>query len=65
MDDKVVAELIQEDCTPEMISKEISKIEKGKSGREVMLAKYDILLKKVGDAGASARAANSMFEFIK
>lgn len=65
MDDKVVTELIQEDCTPEQITKEVSKIEKGNSDRDIMLSKYEVLLKKVGDPGASARAAKSMLDFIQ
>lgn len=65
MDDKVVTELIQDDCTPESIIYEISKIESGKLDRGIMLGKYKILLERVGDAGASSRAAISMVNFIK
>lgn len=65
MNDKVVTELIQDDCTPENIIAEITKIENGKKDREIMLTKYGLLLKRVGDAGASARAAISMVRFIE
>ncbi len=65
MDEKVVTELIQDDCTPDAIVAELSKIENGKSEREIMLSNYNELLNRVGDAGASARAAISMVAFIK
>lgn len=65
MDDKVVTELIQEDCTPDRISLELQHIETGKDDRIKMLEKYKQLLLKVGDAGASTRAALSMFNYSR
>lgn len=64
MDDKIVTELIQEDCSAENITLEIQKIEEGKIERSLMLNKYKELLLKVGEAGASERAAISMYNFI-
>ncbi len=65
MDEKVVTELIQEDCTPESITKELEIIEEGKDGRVQMLHKYQQLINRVGEAGASDRAAKSIVQFIK
>jgi lipid-A-disaccharide synthase len=65
MDDKIVAELIQEECTPENITSELNAIKINSEGRERMLKKYDELLERVGEAGASERAAKSIVEFIK
>ncbi len=64
MDKKVVTELIQEDCTPEQIIAELSALENDKPARTTMLKEYSILLKKVGDAGASERAAKSMYQYL-
>jgi lipid-A-disaccharide synthase len=65
MNEKVVTELIQDECTPDSIAKELSLIEEGKEGRIKMLAQYEQLIKKVGDAGASERAATSIVQFTK
>lgn len=65
MNEKVVTELIQDDCTPDSIAKELSLIEEGKEGRVKMLAQYEQLINKVGDAGASERAAMSIVKFTK
>ncbi len=65
MDKKVVTELIQEDCTPENISKELQALAEGNPDRTTMLNQYDSLLQKVGEPGASERAAKSMFNFIQ
>ena len=64
MDKKVVTELIQEDRTPEQIIAELSALENNKPARTTMLKEYSILLKKVGDAGASERAAKSMYQYL-
>ncbi len=65
MDEKVVSELIQEDCSPESIAKELELIEEGKEGRVQMLHKYQQLINRVGEAGASDRASKSIVQFIK
>ncbi len=65
MDDKIVTELIQEDCTAEKITSELNLIKLNSDGRNIMLTKYDALLKRVGDAGASERAAQSIVKFTK
>jgi len=53
MDKKVVTELIQEDCSPENISKELQALAEGNPARTEMLNQYDILLQKVGEPGGS------------
>jgi len=56
MDKKIVAELIQEDCTTEKITAELIRIVDGQE-REKMLENYQELANKMGTAGASARTA--------
>lgn len=65
MDEKVVTELIQEECTAENIIAELEALETGKVGRDIMLNKYSKLLELVGDQGASERAAKSIVHFTK
>jgi lipid-A-disaccharide synthase len=65
MDDKVVTELIQEDCTAEKITNELNLVKSGTNGRTEMLKKYESLLERVGNAGASERAAKSIVAFVK
>lgn len=56
MDKEVVKELIQGDLTTENLKKELSKILEGTT-REEMLENYGMLIKKLGGAGASDKAA--------
>ncbi len=56
MDKKVVTELIQEELSTENLIDELNKIVEG-DGRKEMLTSYKALKIKVGDFGASQRAA--------
>lgn len=56
MDQAVVAELIQEDCTTERIREELKKI-LIPTYRTQLLEKYDVLEAKLGGIGASAKTA--------
>jgi lipid-A-disaccharide synthase len=60
MDKKVVTELIQQDCNAKNIVSELQKLENDQPDRESMLQQYAILVEKLGDGGASERAANSI-----
>ena len=64
MGEEVVAELIQDDLTPDTLAKELDAILKG-PGRERQLAAYEQLRKKLGGAGASNKAAKLIVEFSK
>ncbi len=63
MDEKVVTELIQEDCNPQKITQELNFIVKGKN-REAMLNQYKVLATKMGTAGASERTAKLIVQFL-
>lgn len=63
MDEKVVTELIQEDCNAQKITDELNFIVKGKE-RNQMLRQYEELAKKMGTAGASARTAKLIVDFL-
>ncbi|MEZ0006025.1 lipid-A-disaccharide synthase [Flavobacterium sp. 28YEA47A] len=56
MDKEVVTELIQGECNPKRIKKELHKILET-SQRERLLQDYEILEKKLGGIGASAKTA--------
>lgn len=61
LDKPVVKELIQHDCTPSEIAKELKRLT-SKGQREKIEKKYDKLRAILGGEGASAKVANSMIE---
>jgi lipid-A-disaccharide synthase len=56
MDEEVVTELIQEDCTTKRIREELKKILES-NHRKQLLEKYDVLEAKLGGIGASEKTA--------
>jgi lipid-A-disaccharide synthase len=64
MDEEVVTELIQGDCSKKRIKEELTKILDANS-RNTMLAKYDELEQKLGGIGASQKTARLIVENIK
>jgi lipid-A-disaccharide synthase len=65
MDDDVVKELIQEDCSGEKIGAELDLILNDEDYRSKMMQKYDQLAVRMGAAGASFRAAELMIKYLK
>jgi lipid-A-disaccharide synthase len=64
MDRGVVKELIQEDCNPDKITEELKLLLEDNSYRRAMLRNYDELDQKMGEAGASARTARLITEYM-
>ena len=64
-DRKVVTELIQDDFTPANVREEMHRIEMGAPGRVEIMQGYDEVKEKIGNAGASERAAALMVGYLK
>lgn len=64
MGKEVVRELIQHDLTEENLSEELKKLMEDLSYREKILEDYRTMYEQLGGAGASARAAKSILEFL-
>lgn len=62
MDSKTVTELIQEDCNRNLITKELNEIIT-EPKRSEMLANYEILAEKMGEAGASEKTAKLIYGY--
>ena len=65
MDKEIVKELIQQDCTPVTISKELNCLLYDERYRKTMLDNYDLLDEKMGKPGASAKAAQLMIGYLR
>ena len=65
MDNLVVKELIQNDCTPVTIANELKSILYDQTYRTKMLINYDELGIKMGQPGASIKAAKLMITYLK
>lgn len=63
MDKAIVKELIQDDCNPEHISRELELITDVKFARQEMLDNYDELHQKMGQPGASGRTADLIIRY--
>lgn len=64
MDRKVVTELIQEDCNPDKIREEMSRLIEDVDYRNEMLNNFDALRKELGEGGASEKVAWSLLKTI-
>ena len=64
MDEEVVTELIQEDCTTKRIREELKKILEP-NHRKKLLANYDLLEEKLGGIGASEKTAKLIVADLK
>ena len=64
MDEEVVTELIQENCNPNSIRRELKKILEP-DHRKRLLEKYDLLEKKLGGIGASEKTAKLIVSDLK
>ena len=64
MDEEVVTELIQEDCTTKRIQEELKKILEP-NHRKKLLANYDLLEEKLGGIGASEKTAKLIVADLK
>lgn len=65
MDSGIVKELIQEDCSGRKIGDELDLILNDPPYRSQMLHNYELLAQRMGEAGASGRAAELMFSYLK
>lgn len=64
LDQPLLAELIQNDCNPEQVHAELLKLKQPKRLTEIR-AGYEKLKSILGNAGASARAANEIETFMR
>jgi lipid-A-disaccharide synthase len=64
MDEEVVTELIQEDCTSKRIREELIKILEP-TYRKTLLEKYNLLIEKLGGSGASQKTAHLIVNDIQ
>jgi len=64
MDAPVVKELIQADCTPDVISAELTKLLDDAKYRQKMLEDYDGLDIRMGEPGASGHTADLIIKYI-
>ncbi|WP_348824290.1 lipid-A-disaccharide synthase [Flavobacterium aestuarii] len=64
MDQEVVTELIQDDCSTKRIREELTKILEP-NYRKILLENYDLLEQKLGGIGASKKTAHLIVDSIK
>lgn len=60
-----VIELIQKDCTTDQIAEELNRLINDKTHRESVMENYQVLRQKMGDSGASVRAAELIINYLQ
>ena len=65
MDAGLFKELIQHDCTPTLIMKELDRLLNDQPYREKMMKDYDDVRRILGGKGASAKVAQAMIDELK
>ncbi len=64
MDQQIVSEMIQGECNPKSLTRELQKIVEEGSFRDTMIQNYALLRQKLGGSGASEKAARVVVDFL-
>jgi lipid-A-disaccharide synthase len=59
---EIVPEFVQHDARPEKISEAISKLLSDRAARDLMTLEFDAIIAKLGESGASEKAARTIIE---
>ena len=61
----IIPEFIQHRARPDTIAKAVLKLIDDQAARDVMISEFDAIIAKLGEAGASAKAARVVFDELK
>ncbi|MFW5663531.1 MAG: hypothetical protein ACOCYD_00675 [bacterium] len=64
MDQQIVSEMIQGECNPKSLTRELQKIVEEGSFRDTMIQNFALLRQKLGGSGASEKAARVVVDFL-
>jgi lipid-A-disaccharide synthase len=64
-DREIIPEFIQHEARPGMISKAVLKLVDDRAARDQMTSEFDAIIAKLGESGASAKAARAIIEELK
>jgi lipid-A-disaccharide synthase len=59
---EIVPEFIQHEARPDAISKAVLRLVKDQSSRDLMISEFDAIIAKLGESGASAKAARAIVD---
>ena len=62
---EIIAEFIQHRARPDAIAKAVLKLIDDQAARDVMISEFDAIIAKLGEAGASAKAARVVFDELR
>jgi lipid-A-disaccharide synthase len=61
----IIPEFIQHRARPDTIAKAVLKLIDDQAAREVMISEFDAIIAKLGETGASAKAARVVFDEVR
>ena len=59
---EIVPEFIQHEARPDTISKAVLKLMNDQAARDMMVSEFDAIIAKLGETGASAKAARVILD---
>jgi lipid-A-disaccharide synthase len=62
---EIIPEFIQHHARPDTIAKAVLKLINDQAARDVMISEFDAIIAKLGETGASAKAARVIFDELR
>jgi lipid-A-disaccharide synthase len=62
---EIIPEFIQHEARPDAISRAVSKLMNDQAARDLMVSEFDAIIEKLGETGASAKAARVILDELK
>jgi len=62
---EIVPEFVQHEARPDAIAKAVLKLMNDQPARDVMISEFDAIIAKLGETGASAKAARAILDELR